>query len=452
LVKIKGYENENYDLSMLTTMFTDSNSISDSAKKYVAIALNKGLISGYEDSTFRGQSTITRAEAACLLWRAYQYGNGGNKTYEKEIIDTTPIPETSDEEEPDPAETDDEGLIGDSGLPIVKDITFKDYNIRLTKIGETYQTTLDIYDTMSQAARKAYRVTYKSSDESVVTIDKNGLITATGEGFTTVTLKVTGVECLVSDTASLSVIVELPEAEKEWEVRTLATGVELTKDLFTIPHGLRPIVTDGLNVYYIDSTRKNINKISPSGLVSTVYTVTSSDKMLGSMYYSYNFDDLYFIVGRGNLVYEFRSLNKDLISEWDDYDIKPIGYLSGVDSNGSPLIDDGNQCLYKDKQYKDNTKYNYNTNEWDEVNSIRGIPYFRDGYGYWVENNSDGELNFVKCGLDSTDVQKVVNLVKDTDIVDNKPLPKEIDVFCTDGENLYFYDFSCKCIRVVSKK
>lgn len=94
LVKLKGYQTAGADVSMLKAMFTDSASISSSAQKYVATALEKGLISGYKDNTFRGQNTITRAEAATLLWRAYQYGND-NKQF-----DIDEEPETPEDEKP----------------------------------------------------------------------------------------------------------------------------------------------------------------------------------------------------------------------------------------------------------------------------------------------------------------------------------------------------------------
>lgn len=86
LVKLKGYNTSLADESILKAMFTDYQSISSGARKYVAIAVENELISGYEDNTFRGQSSITRAEAATLLWRAYQYGNS-NKVFEKEEFD-----------------------------------------------------------------------------------------------------------------------------------------------------------------------------------------------------------------------------------------------------------------------------------------------------------------------------------------------------------------------------
>ena len=74
MVKLKGYDVSNVDYSYLS-QFTDVNSISNSLKAYVAVAVEKDLISGFDDGTFRGQNTLTRAEAATLLWRAFQYGN-----------------------------------------------------------------------------------------------------------------------------------------------------------------------------------------------------------------------------------------------------------------------------------------------------------------------------------------------------------------------------------------
>ena len=74
MVKLKGYDVSDVDFSYLSG-FTDTDSISNNVKTYVAVAVEKGLINGFEDNTFRGQGTLTRAEAATLLWKAFQYGN-----------------------------------------------------------------------------------------------------------------------------------------------------------------------------------------------------------------------------------------------------------------------------------------------------------------------------------------------------------------------------------------
>ncbi|HIT84764.1 MAG TPA: S-layer homology domain-containing protein [Candidatus Ornithomonoglobus intestinigallinarum] len=91
MVKLKGYSVDGVDDSTLQTLITDSNSVSSDAKKYVVVAIQRGLISGYEDGTFRGQSSITRAEAAAIMWRAFQYGND-NKLFDYNTPNPTASP------------------------------------------------------------------------------------------------------------------------------------------------------------------------------------------------------------------------------------------------------------------------------------------------------------------------------------------------------------------------
>lgn len=94
LVKLKGYDASSYDESVLETTFTDYQTISLDARAYVAAAVEQGLISGYDDRTFRGQSTITRAEAATLLWKAYPDSNDTEPS-----TDVTPEPTQEPEKE-----------------------------------------------------------------------------------------------------------------------------------------------------------------------------------------------------------------------------------------------------------------------------------------------------------------------------------------------------------------
>lgn len=101
MVKMKGYDVSDADIGALEEMFTDHQGISEFAKKYIAVALERGLISGYEDNTFRPQNTITRAESAALLWRTCQYGND-NKV---DVIEPTPAPEETPEPTPTPKPT-----------------------------------------------------------------------------------------------------------------------------------------------------------------------------------------------------------------------------------------------------------------------------------------------------------------------------------------------------------
>lgn len=83
IVKLKGYDKTRFpDQSIIEAMFTDFQSISDYAKDYVALAVEGKLVSGFPDETFRAQQPITRAQAAAMLYRAYQYGNDNKDTLE----------------------------------------------------------------------------------------------------------------------------------------------------------------------------------------------------------------------------------------------------------------------------------------------------------------------------------------------------------------------------------
>jgi len=97
IVKLKGYDVARLaNRSIIEAMFTDYEGISESAKDYVAIAVENGIVSGFPDETFRPQNSITRAEAAAMLWRAFMYGNdnkgvgGGEQTAP---TTTTPVTE-----------------------------------------------------------------------------------------------------------------------------------------------------------------------------------------------------------------------------------------------------------------------------------------------------------------------------------------------------------------------
>jgi hypothetical protein len=98
LVKLKGYNADDADFSYIAK-FKDQDSISTNCKKYVAVAVETGLISGFEDGTFKGQNTLTRAEAATLLWRAFQKGN------DDKVVDGIQLPADGIEQTPEPTPT-----------------------------------------------------------------------------------------------------------------------------------------------------------------------------------------------------------------------------------------------------------------------------------------------------------------------------------------------------------
>lgn len=101
VVKLRGFDPAKADLSLLSTMFSDLASISEVARPYVALAVEHDIIRGYNDGTFRGQGTITRAEAAAILYRAFQTVSG-DKVIPDDLL-PTPSPEPSSEVTPSPA-------------------------------------------------------------------------------------------------------------------------------------------------------------------------------------------------------------------------------------------------------------------------------------------------------------------------------------------------------------
>ncbi|MDD4494863.1 MAG: S-layer homology domain-containing protein, partial [Eubacteriales bacterium] len=63
--------NEQYstNLQEYTKLIPDYSSIGEQYKEYVLKAYSKGILTGYTDSTFRGNNTATRAEAATIIMR-----------------------------------------------------------------------------------------------------------------------------------------------------------------------------------------------------------------------------------------------------------------------------------------------------------------------------------------------------------------------------------------------
>lgn len=74
-VKIKGYDISVYDDAVLEKMFTDWQSVLPPARAYIAAAVDNGILSGYEDGTFRPHQGITRAELSALACRVYPKTN-----------------------------------------------------------------------------------------------------------------------------------------------------------------------------------------------------------------------------------------------------------------------------------------------------------------------------------------------------------------------------------------
>jgi hypothetical protein len=166
VVKLKGFDVNRADLSIPSAMFSDYASISEACRPYVAVAVERSLISGYPDGTFRAQQTITRAEAATLLWRAFQYGNDNKVVEGGENTKTdTPTPtETAPTPTPSPSPTPDDAPTPTPtpAKPLTVD-TIAKASID-TNLGERSM----IYDGMAYAIDKQDNLYYADTSENAI--------------------------------------------------------------------------------------------------------------------------------------------------------------------------------------------------------------------------------------------------------------------------------------------
>ncbi|WP_216624771.1 S-layer homology domain-containing protein [Paenibacillus foliorum] len=72
IVRLRGWSGGSS--SDLRARFKDVNTISEGATQELATAVDRGIISGYEDGTIRGKAALTRAEAAMLLTKSFSEG------------------------------------------------------------------------------------------------------------------------------------------------------------------------------------------------------------------------------------------------------------------------------------------------------------------------------------------------------------------------------------------
>lgn len=287
LVKLKGYDTTGFDLSIIQTMFSDWQSISAGAQKYVAVAVENGLISGYDDGTFKGQKGITRAEAATLLWRAYQYGNA-NKDFEQEVIDKS------------------ESII--SAKPY--SITAKQKEITFSKGDETAVVKFDVADDAGFTFIDIYKPTATIKDLSCsCDIVKDSRIAAYTDDSTSVEWvveidtstvgtyyvvvnyknKAANTKVIIEDKTPPVIITEPevkddpepvkdpepevkdepepvkdPEPEpkkKGWMITTIKNGIDDIKYIQTVPNG----------VSFMTGTDNNIYELNDSGKMTVVY-------------------------------------------------------------------------------------------------------------------------------------------------------------------------------------
>ncbi|SEP14146.1 S-layer homology domain-containing protein [Paenibacillus sp. OV219] len=79
LVKTLNYQPDELENSDVLDRFGDEENISPNVRTYVALAVEKKLISGYSDGTFMPDKPVTRAESAALLYRVIKGAAGDSQ-------------------------------------------------------------------------------------------------------------------------------------------------------------------------------------------------------------------------------------------------------------------------------------------------------------------------------------------------------------------------------------
>ncbi len=150
---------------------------------------------------------FTYGEIKAIYEGRYEYGYGyyyGNYKYPY-YYDTCPYQGTIDAATKKINDAID-GLVKKTGVVKVTSITVSPKTGEI-EVGDTIQLTA----TIKPANATNKKVTWKSSDESVATVDKNGLVTGIKEGDVTITVTTTDCDCKLSAEAKIKVIPKTEE-------------------------------------------------------------------------------------------------------------------------------------------------------------------------------------------------------------------------------------------------
>ena len=115
IVRFNDLEEVEYNLETLNK-FSDSEEISENRKKYVAIAVENGFMSGNDDGTFSPKKALTRAEGATVIFNMLE-------TEEEPVVEEEKV-----EEEPvlEEEKTEEEPVVEEEKVeeePVVEEVT-----------------------------------------------------------------------------------------------------------------------------------------------------------------------------------------------------------------------------------------------------------------------------------------------------------------------------------------
>lgn len=446
VVKLRGYDARLADLSMLTTMFSDVDSISVSARPYVALAVENGIISGYpgqngQKGTFGAQRTITRCEAAAILWRAFQYGSDekvipGDQPDQSAASDPVNTPEPTEPAQPSPSPK--------PTLPAEPTEPEKPYvaeTLARANVSTMYNGTRFLHITMDDNDHVIY---YDSGKEQIISLDPNTKKTSA---------------LLHAKTA---------QCEKDGVTYTDPSVDQVFWD--SVAQRLLVLGTlEAIATQTDDDGWEASNDNAPETL-SGIFTVSD-----GELEYTYqlppsrNYDPTYLICAlqNGNFVcgeIEDDGLNHEYFDNVYISDLEghsQLTLISGYSYDG--VIVQAGQNLYRTwkKDSEDSVhweKYDFNSGEWDHPYSGYGSPStwgymaaYRNGLLYlWddVGIRAIRPKDFAK--------QNKLDPTEDVEVMDMTSVPATYTfnawydrLLVTSDEQFVFYDKSAKAFRVI---
>jgi len=404
LVSLKAYDINGADLSILKAMFTDYESISSKIQPYVATAIDRGLMSGYDDGTFRGQASITRAEAATLLWRAYQYGSDDKVVEPATTVKPTATPEPTKTPKPTAKATVVEDTEDEDVEPVESEEPVESAKPYITS---TLVKNVDIEDVQSYMTQdEDGNVIYYNKEEK-----KISSVNSAGE--TSEIFNCEGFECVYEDITY---------------TRLIPTQVfydDVADRLLVV--GTLAQVDDGLNDVELLSMVTEINKKTLKiiyGYQHIALGLTIYDALSDGTFLTIHISSNGICIGELFGGTETTIRNRDYVN----FDI-----YNELDGNIYELCSEG---LNK-----------YDFSEFTTVENMRSIAgglYDNTFYGW------NGKMLYSIS--DTGRLKEIINTDEDVKIGDLKPISIKYIFFLTDDTDVIFYDNNASAIRLISKQ
>jgi co-chaperonin GroES (HSP10) len=223
--------------------FKDAKHIPAGSVGYVAVALEKGIITGYNDNTFRPNQQVTRAELAALLDRTDTQMPDQEDTDIQAITGTLKAAVSNNSITVVKADNTEKSLAIDPNVFIFRDdkkasltdlkagdeVLVRTYNgnvifIEVTKMATETPVTTDMTGTLKAAvSNNSITVVKADNTESTLTIDANAVVIRDNKAATLADLKA-GDEVLVRTYNGKVIFIQVTKLAAETPATTIESG------------------------------------------------------------------------------------------------------------------------------------------------------------------------------------------------------------------------------------